>query len=318
MNRKLTQLRLAPGSRGITLLFLLVTSLAILTPAPAQELDQDQDQSPAQGQDQPSWYQVEVIVFAYARPDTDGESWYVNPGLPHEQNAIDLITASAGPPDKPQPAPPAAAGQRGDRDQARSVTAHLAPYMLLSDDHNRLDQVYHILTISGAYRPLYHASWQQPGLDGDHARYVHIEVTRGGQEQADPPAGDQAVPVENGAAAEEIAPADNTAVVGNDAPVGNAAPLARPPQPAFDAMLRLRANHFLHIDMDAAYFPEDPAILQSSTAAGDVTPSWEHADYVRLEESRRVRLKELHYFDHPLFGVIVQVTRLDQDEEKDN
>jgi hypothetical protein len=29
---------------------------------------------------------------------------------------------------------------------------------------------------------------------------------------------------------------------------------------------------------------------------------------VRITEQRKVKLKEIHYFDHPLFGVIVQVT----------
>jgi|GEM_PF-897869 len=292
---------------------MLIAGVAIAMPARAQA--QDPDQTAAQGQDQVSWYQVEVIIFAYAHPDTDGESWYVNPGLPHEQNAIDLLTTSVQPSAKPLPGPPGPTAQDSDQDKTGQAAAHLAPYMMLSDDHNRLDQVYHILTISGAYRPLYHASWQQPGLDGDHARYVHIEVMRGGQGGEDPPAGQQAVPTENGTgtadtAQEEGAPADNTAAA------GNAAPSYQPPQPAVDAMLRVRANHFLHIDLDAAYFPKDPSILQSSTAADGETSSWQHADYVRLQESRRVRLKELHYFDHPLFGVIVQVTRLDQDNSE--
>ena len=317
MNCKQIQLRRALHSRAIPILFLLIAGLAILTPVRAQQQDPDQGQkqTAAQGQDQVSWYQVEVIVFAYTHPDTDGESWYVNPGLPHEQNAIDLITAAVEPPAKPLPASPAAAGQGGNQDQAGSAAAQLAPYMLLSADHNRLDQVYHILSISGAYRPLYHASWQQPGLDGDHARYVHIQIMRGGQGGDDPPEGEQAAPAENGtgtadAAQEKGAPADNTTAAGNNVPS------YQPPQPAVDAMLRLRANHFLHIDLDAAYFPQDPSILQSSTATDGASPAWEHADYVRLEESRRVRLKELHYFDHPLFGVIVQVTRLGDDNSE--
>jgi hypothetical protein len=29
---------------------------------------------------------------------------------------------------------------------------------------------------------------------------------------------------------------------------------------------------------------------------------------VRLTEQRKVRFRELHYFDHPLLGVIVRVT----------
>ena len=29
---------------------------------------------------------------------------------------------------------------------------------------------------------------------------------------------------------------------------------------------------------------------------------------VRIKEQRQVKLREIHYFDHPLFGVLVQVT----------
>ena len=35
---------------------------------------------------------------------------------------------------------------------------------------------------------------------------------------------------------------------------------------------------------------------------------------VRLTESRRIKLNELHFFDHPLFGVILQVSRYETEE----
>jgi len=41
----------------------------------------------------------------------------------------------------------------------------------------------------------------------------------------------------------------------------------------------------------------------------DVDFIFEHrGSWVRLAESRNVKLRQVHYFDHPLFGVIVQVT----------
>jgi hypothetical protein len=52
--------------------------------------------------------------------------------------------------------------------------------------------------------------------------------------------------------------------------------------------VRLRRGNLLHLDADLVLEGPHPP--------------------VRLTESRRVRLRELHYFDHPLFGMIAQVT----------
>ena len=40
-----------------------------------------------------SWYQVEVIVFDYLKPELDGELWFENPELPPRDNAVELIFA---------------------------------------------------------------------------------------------------------------------------------------------------------------------------------------------------------------------------------
>ena len=31
---------------------------------------------------------------------------------------------------------------------------------------------------------------------------------------------------------------------------------------------------------------------------------------LELKETRRIKLNEIHYFDHPMYGVILQVSRL--------
>ena len=244
-----------------------------------------------------SWYQVEVIVFEYTQPATNGESWYVNPGLPNEENSIDLITTSITPSAASVPAGPPV--QTAEKPAGDVLTrTDLVPYLALTKDHDQLDQVYRILTLSSAYTPLYHVSWEQPGLPEDQSRYVHFEARRGAEENQD--------------ANQQPAPADPDATAAEGDMFGSA-----PPDMAFDAMLRLRAAQFLHLDVDVAYFPEDPAVLHAANPEGGLTPVYETADYVRLTETRRVRLKELHYFDNPLFGVIVRVTRIeDKDSEE--
>jgi len=61
-----------------------------------------------------------------------------------------------------------------------------------------------------------------------------------------------------------------------------------PIRPHFEGTIRFRAARLLHIDTDFVLYRDEAP--------------------VRLTESRKVKLKEIHYFDHPLFGVLVQVT----------
>ena len=76
-------------------------------------------------------------------------------------------------------------------------------------------------------------------------------------------------------------------------PLGDAVPageggfsIASTPQA--EGIVRVKIGHLLHVDLDFLYYH-------------DGTP-------VRLTETRKLKLKEIHYFDHPLFGVIVLVS----------
>ena len=61
-----------------------------------------------------------------------------------------------------------------------------------------------------------------------------------------------------------------------------------PVNPTTEGVVRIKVGRLLHVEVDFLYYQ-------------DGTP-------VRLNESRKVKLRETHYFDHPLFGVIVQVS----------
>ena len=80
----------------------------------------------------------------------------------------------------------------------------------------------------------------------------------------------------------------------------------------FDGTIRLRSSRFLHVDVDFAHFPG--FLLNGETPDKEEGSLFvqQQADYVRLQESRKIRLNEIHYFDHPIFGVILRVSRLKQ------
>lgn len=239
-------------------------------------------------------------MFDYTKPDLDGEFWFENPGLPQRNDAIDLLTAVPDRmPEVPfgvnQPEPVQEEDTTADATADETEPKDLVPYLALPEDKYRLNDDYRRLRLSSAYRPLLHVAWQQPGLDTGEVRYVHVERLVGDelpQPAAAADTGDAEPPVQAYIA----------------------------PDPIFDGLVRLRSSSdLLYVDVDIAYFPADFRQLLESQS-GDAAPGDDkrvnlNADYVRLTDSRRIRLNELNFFDHPLFGVLLQVSRLDSGDD---
>ena len=81
------------------------------------------------------------------------------------------------------------------------------------------------------------------------------------------------------------------------------------PDAIIDGTLQLRVGRFLHVAVDLAYLPRAAAGSPASPGAGA-------GQYLRMRDRRKVLLNDLNYFDHPLFGVLVQVSRLQEKPEK--
>ena len=190
-----------------------------------------------------NWYQVEMIIFEHLYPETGGEQWYNNKGLPDIANSVDLVTDRAG---------------------------DLVAYQILPSGRYNIRGVYSALKSSREYRPIMHIAWQQPGLTRSNAKYVHIRDTAGTQNRD-----------------------------------GYQDSLVK-----IDGTVRLRGGHFLFLDVDLAYFFKSLPESTINTAMMNKNITNKLSDYARLTESRKIKLNELHYFDHPLFGVITWVRRL--------
>ncbi|MCK9530684.1 MAG: peptidoglycan binding protein CsiV [Gammaproteobacteria bacterium] len=71
-----------------------------------------------------------------------------------------------------------------------------------------------------------------------------------------------------------------------------------------EGTLRVILARYLHVEADLRYRrPED---VRDDAEIGDVLDA--PHDLYRLKESRRMRSKEIHYLDHPLFGVVIVIT----------
>ena len=152
------------------------------------------------------------------------------------------------------------------------------PYSLLPPERQRLGGIYNMFRRSAEYRPLLHLSWQQPAATGRQAGYVRLQHPK-------PAATARAA---EPAFIEELLPAERI----------------------IDGVIRIRSGFYLHADIDLSYFSQiapadeiDRAEAATAFGAMQTTP-------IPLKETRQIKLNEIHYFDHPLYGVILQVSRL--------
>ena len=74
----------------------------------------------------------------------------------------------------------------------------------------------------------------------------------------------------------------------------------RPDRAHVDGLVRVAVERYLHLDLDLRLHLADVSEQAASIEYG--VPD------IRLKEQRRMRSKELHYFDNPRFGVIALIT----------
>ena len=167
--------------------------------------------------------------------------------------------------------------------------------MQLNDDFKRLSR-------SRQFEPLLHVAWRQPTFDRDHTQTILLY-----DGMTDPP--------------EDISKGRGANRPENkiDASVG-------PPNLRIFGTVSLSVERYLHLAADLVYrvpVIEHEAIPVSDLDLWDDKPyptltphqgpayqlkQWKTIRGFRLEESRRMRSKKIHYLDHPFFGVVVLVT----------
>jgi len=272
----------------------------------------------AHGEEIP-WYQVEIIIFERNDPaGAQAELWPDDPGSPPLNTATELhspldtpfvaatpeLAALLEPVTPPEGPPP------------------VKPFELLGETEFRLNDVMTKLSNSTAYRPLLHAAWRQPTHSRAEAAPVHIfggELAAGNEPDAAPTPSNElgSAPAEGGATTEpsgadaETAPSayrpedsGATEPAGPDQVVptegGESAPLYQ-----VDGAVTVSVERYLHARLDLLYRRSLP--VQDPTLPPDAPEAMELHTF-RLQTSRRMRSQELHYIDHPLFGVLVMVT----------
>ncbi len=162
------------------------------------------------------------------------------------------------------------------------------PFMALPAAKSRMVKEWDALRKSSRFEPLAYIAWLQPPFERGAAPLVRIASPAAPEPDPTP------------VASEPVAP-----------PFGAVEPTSGllPPIPALpplrtplDGTATLGLQRYLYLTLDLvllpADLPTDPTALADGTTFGGF----------RLTETRRMRSKELHYFDHPVFGAVVLIT----------
>ncbi len=169
--------------------------------------------------------------------------------------------------------------------QAADTVDDLVPYMMLDKTRNRLNGVQRVFKLSSQYRPLIHLSWQQLATKRKESRYVHLQRLDG----------NPSIPV-----------AETSNLDDEPEFIDDLIPLNR----IIDGSIRIRSGFYLHADIDLSYFKELPAENKILRTSEEPFVGITDKTVIKLKETRKIKLNEIHYFDHPMFGVILQVSRL--------
>lgn len=259
--------------------------------------------APASASDAP-WVQIEVVAFRHTTADASGEKWpaapvlsypaplrfLLEPGSPEHTAAVEAreferaLQAEAG---SAAPATPA---------DGAPVPVELPGVLLAAPETVLADAAARIANAPG-YRLLAHLAWREPVLaEGGNE---HVLVTGGTS------AGDHRELEGSIAIARSRFLHVDARVWLNDFPepgetpgpdAVDLPPLPKPPlpQPVTAAAPELTGAHVTGADAP----PEEPVVAVEPVRAKRT---------VQLSASRRLSLGEVHYIDHPLFGLIVTV-----------
>jgi hypothetical protein len=139
---------------------------------------------------------------------------------------------------------------------------------LLPASQYQLTEEYSRLDRSSRYTPLIHLGWRQPVQSDDTARSIRLHTNE---------------PLQGGSMTYPGLQQDRETALHR-----------------LDGTIRLSINRYLHADVDL--YLRGPGYLQQ---AADHNSTTRAIRYFNLNESRRIKSNEVHYFDHPLLGLLL-------------
>jgi len=242
------------------------------------------------------WYKVEMVVFARTNMNVlEHEFWPENTGHFQAYQTIELIPENGD------------ARMTGElnipgRELKSRISGQAEAFQILNPKDYFLNQKVYALRKNPRFKVLLHTSWFQAAFDADHKRAVYLH---------------DKLPLPYKETGSEIRPMN----VDSEGPEGQ----------SLFGTVRVYVSRFLHVDLDLIYRVAQqvtyyekldemknamflvPENGQFNATGEPITTVAMHG--YRLNESRRIKSRELHYFDHPLFGVLLYATPHEFEDE---
>lgn len=230
-------------------------------------------------------YTVEIIIFSYEENVSVGTEIFIPDEPPQQEDSLlDIDAADAGFGDEvetPFSREERSAGEDGD--EANSPVRELE-LVLLKEEELTLDKIARQFALLDVYETIMYFGWTQPTYPEAESAPIELRVF------GDPPEG-------------------------------------------LDGSFTLYLSRYLHLVVDLALdapedsddsapinqpvYSDDPTYSFGDTRPryGDVYPRLPLPTRYRIQEDRIVKNGELRYFDHPKFGVLAKITRVEEEDE---
>lgn len=316
-------------NQWLAVLFLLIPGI-VFSAAPSQNRNFEDER----------WFEVELIIFAHNNKEAlESEDWPKITGLLLPDELVELSLPDPEPPEEETQSPatqePAMIFEPVTQPIANGTDlapgdAILEPvpmpvaFEILPDEELQLKDAFKKLQRSRDFEPMLHVAWRQPTFERKRAQTVLLYDS---MTEPVPEMTEDIKSIEAG----KKKRVDEKASVNNQTEEG-------PRNPNFVGTVQLSVARYLHLAADLVYrtpvtervaipLPDlelwydrpYPTLTQHQGPAYQLE-QWNAVQGFRLEESRRMRSKKIHYLDHPFFGVVVLITpvELPKDPEVEN
>lgn len=236
--------------------------------------------------DEDRWYEIEIVVFQHPDPRST-ESWPGDPGYPAVADAVELAPAILS----PEQQEPGRTLLENEQEAGQATTPPL-PFQMIDESESQLGAVVNRLMLADGYSPVLHTAWRQPVIGRTEAPAVRLQsampqAQRGGDETLD-----ELLGASSGEAlfGEALVDADN------DVPTNTV-----------DGTITVSRDRYLHLEANLL-FREAVRERKTTRLLSIFNRDEQQPETFRMQQQRRIRAGELHYFDHPKFGLIARVT----------
>lgn len=232
------------------------------------------------------YYDVEVIVIENLTEEAkNAENWPLQVNLTRSEKTVEL-------------------GQPVLSEWLPEEVDLKSSYKLLTPANYHLTDEVEKIAKSKTQRIIFHTAWRQPGLDKKLALPIYFK-----HEVAMPPV------IEN----EENDQSFNNAI--EQESEASTELKAEPIPSILEGVLRVTLSRYLHFEAELTFKNKIPELVSSDNPFSILDNEKERSELkkqgvIHLKQNRRrIRSNELHYVDHPVLGILINITQYIEPED---